>query len=210
MPVTRELATEMKVLFKDFIDEFLKSEEFFNRLTDVFTKKFDEKVDHMFALYVQKYNSLESELKILSNKSDELEQHTRRNNLRIIGIQEDVTENTKEVVLKFCSEKLNLKMDGDKIDRCHRTGFPINGNRSILIKFTHYDYKQDILQRRLKLKNTNIFVSEDLTKSRYLIYKAVQRKHGRRNTWTRDGVIFLRVQDTKYKIRTMEEFTSMK
>ncbi|KAK9686863.1 hypothetical protein QE152_g36878 [Popillia japonica] len=89
MPVTRELATEMKVLFKDFIDEFLKSEEFFNRLTDVFTKKFDEKVDHMFALYVQKYkkyNSLESELKILSNKSDELEQHTRRNNLRIIGI----------------------------------------------------------------------------------------------------------------------------
>ncbi|KAK9701903.1 hypothetical protein QE152_g30312 [Popillia japonica] len=118
----------MKVLFKDFIDEFLKSEEFFNRLTDVFTKKFDEKVDHMFALYVQKYNSLESELKILSNKSDELEQHTRRNNLRIIGIQEDVTENTKEVVLKFCSEKLNLKMDGDKIDRCHRTGFPINAS----------------------------------------------------------------------------------
>ncbi|KAK9709228.1 hypothetical protein QE152_g26752 [Popillia japonica] len=187
MPITRELASEIRVLFKDFIEDFLKSEQFlkhisdtltknFNEkldhmldvqflkhISDTLTKNFNEKLDHMLDVYGKKVTELEAVNKTLSSKIDDIEQYSRRSNIRIVGLPEEVSENTMDKVLTFCSEKLDLKLGSNDIDRCHRVGKPINGHRALLIKFVGYNIKREIFKRRAALKNTRILIAEDLT-----------------------------------------------
>ncbi|KAI4465362.1 l1 transposable element-related [Holotrichia oblita] len=210
MPITRELASEIKALFKDFIEDFLKSEQFLKHLTDTFTKNINKKLDHMFDAYGKKLTELEAENKTLSTKIDDIEQYSRRSNIRIVGLPEEVSQNTMDKVLTFCSEKLDLKMGSNDIDRCHRVGKPLNGHRALLIKFVSYNVKQAILKRRAALKNTRIFIVEDLTKMRYMVHKAVQQKYGKKNTWTHDGSIYVRVGNAKHRVWTMEEVSNLK
>lgn len=210
MPITRELASEIRVLFKDFIEDFLKSEQFLKHISDTLTKNFNEKLDHMLDVYGKKVTELEAVNKTLSSKIDDIEQYSRRSNIRIVGLPEEVSENTMDKVLTFCSEKLDLKLGSNDIDRCHRVGKPINGHRALLIKFVGYNIKREIFKRRAALKNTRILIAEDLTKTRYMVYKAVQQKYGRKNTWTHDGSISVRLGDTKHRVRTMEEVSNLK
>eukprot|EP00112_Aurelia_sp_Birch-Aquarium-sp1_P021531 Seg582.19 transcript_id=Seg582.19/GoldUCD/mRNA.D3Y31 product="hypothetical protein" protein_id=Seg582.19/GoldUCD/D3Y31 len=60
----------------------------------------------------------------VESKLEYMENQSRRNNIKILGIQEDKDEektwdDTEEVVRKALKEKLNLE-DNFEIERCHR------------------------------------------------------------------------------------------
>lgn len=60
----------------------------------------------------------------LQNKSNESEQYSRRNCLRLFGVEEHVGENTDDVVMRIAKDNLGINLNKCDIDRSHRTGPP--------------------------------------------------------------------------------------
>ena len=100
----------------------------------------------------------------VSEKLIELEDRSRRNNLRFDGLAEYTNEtwdNCERKIQKNLSDKLEITEDVE-IERCHRMG-KRKGNRSrtIICKFLRFKDKQKILKNAKKLKNSGIYIYED-------------------------------------------------
>ena len=139
----------------------------------------------------QKITTLEDEKQKIQASINDMEQYSRRNNIRIFGIKENQRENPTEIVQQLAKEKLAIDLDENCIDRCHRVGKTLPGasNRSILVKFTSYQYKRKIIQARRKLKSTGIVIKEDLTQTNNKLLALTQKHETVANCWTLDGRI---------------------
>ena len=98
----------------------------------------------------------------------ELEDRSRRNNLRIDNIPEvshETWEMCEDSVKDLIKTKLEIN-DEIEIDRCHRMGkFKDKKKpRSIVSRFLRFKDKQKILLNAKKLKNPGIFNYEDYCK----------------------------------------------
>lgn len=109
---------------------------------------------------------------VIKEKMAELEDRSRRNNLRINGIEENENEtwnDTESKVKDFLISKLGVT-DNIEIERAHRVGEKnlggkIKKNRTIVVKFLSYKDKSVILEKFVKAKlwNENLFVNEDFS-----------------------------------------------
>jgi hypothetical protein len=94
-------------------------------------------------------------LDILFSKTDENEQYSRRNSVRISGIPETNEENTTGLALNLFNNAMKVKVNLCDIDRTHRVGNRENGaTRPVLVKFTSYQPKQKLMRARGILKHT--------------------------------------------------------
>lgn len=125
-------------------------------------------------------------------KVDNIEQSTRKKNLRIFGLVESQTENTVEIVRQFLQTQLGVLVLDSDIDRCHRVGKPSqNKSRSIFLRLTSYQKKNEIYSNKKKLKGQGQTIREDLTKIRLQRYQDAVAKYGLKNVWTKDNQIFV-------------------
>ena len=103
----------------------------------------------------------------VTNKLIDLEDRSKRNNLRIGGILEsrnDTWEEREEEIRKVFIEKLGVK--NVQIERAHRSKRSKSNNnsekpRTIVCKLLNYKQKEEILRNTKKLKGSNIFINED-------------------------------------------------
>ena len=129
-----------------------------------------------------KIRNLEKKIEEICEKNDDLEQYSRRNSLRIFGLDETEHENPSEVTLKLINSDLGISMDVTSIDRVHRVGKKVEGSktRPIFIKFATYRDRAEVFRTRTALKGhptRKVFINEDLTAQRSrLLYKARQLK----------------------------------
>ena len=152
---------------------------------------------------VQKKDSrikqLEEKTENLSAKLDEYEQYSRRNSIRIAGIEESDGEDVREKVMDVFSTTLDTSIDVQEIDRVHRIGRPNPDNPcSVLVKFATYAARKKVYKNRRMLNpfretfatgvteqkqgqvgkpkdkpKQTIFINEDLTKIRsHLLWQA--------------------------------------
>ena len=127
-----------------------------------------------------RYRQLQSDYRLLQEKIIKMESQSRRDNLLFDGIAESppgVRENEDDC-LKLLRGIMVKKMgilnaNQMRIVRCHRLGLPpSNSNprgpqirpRTIIAKFHWFGDRQTVWQARLKLKGSDIFVSEDFPK----------------------------------------------
>ncbi|KAF2888286.1 hypothetical protein ILUMI_17887 [Ignelater luminosus] len=143
---------------------------------------------------------------ILKERIDHLEQYSRLNNIRIFGMPEKQNENLEDSVINIFQKKLNVHVPKEAIERIHRTGRHSEGKTRPVIKFLSYKTRHQVLNNKKKLKGTNFIVYEDLTKTRLSSLHKVQTKIGRRNTWTHDGTIFFRRDNSIHAIKSSEDF----
>ncbi|XP_065654919.1 uncharacterized protein LOC136081523 [Hydra vulgaris] len=117
-----------------------------------------------------------SEILKLKSKLREIEDRSRRNNLRVDGLKESKNESwsdSEAKVLKLFEETLGLK--DIKIERAHRTGSRDNKKiRSIVLKLLNYKDKENILKNSQKLKGENIYINEDYCAETMLIRKELR------------------------------------
>ena len=110
----------------------------------------------------------------LFNRLDSLEDHSRRNNLRIDGVPEKPRENWEQTSLeiKKLAEKIGIEHEV-KIDRAHRLGTNSGSSRprTIIARFHHYGDREFFLRNSYKLKGTAVFVNEDLCQTSLNIRK---------------------------------------
>ena len=111
--------------------------------------------------------TLISRTEIIQNKITDLENRSRRNNLRIDGLLESQNETWADCEAKvqdLIKRKLKIK-DDIKIERAHRTGKIAHGKpRTILFKLHSYKDKTTILRSAKRLSGTGIFINEDYAK----------------------------------------------
>ena len=105
-----------------------------------------------------------NDTKILKEKSIELEDRNRRNNIRIDGVVENEKESWSEKAEKVKAVlKNNLHVnDVVQIERAHRVGEKKNGrSRTIVCKLLNYNDKEKIKRNVKMLKGTNIYINDD-------------------------------------------------
>lgn len=173
--------------------------EIVNEIKSVFSCMFNDFAKEMkneIKMLKTENAALRTENENLKQNIDDLEQYSRRNAIRITGINENENENTDDLV-KDLAKKLDVDIHDTDIDRSHRSGKP-GTKRQILMKFTNYNIKRRLLKSRGKLRSTegcqNIYISEDLTKHRQTLFQGARQLLKERKVtkvWTWDGKVFL-------------------
>lgn len=133
-----------------------------------------------------------------SDRADDLEQYTRRPNLRVYGIPEADGEDTDQQILRLCHDRLGVDLGLAAISRSHRVGKKITEpapdgrprQRGIIVRFVSYRDRQLVYEAKKKLKGTGVVVKEDLTSRRLEVYRRAVEVHGQRSCWSSDGRIF--------------------
>ncbi|KAK9685259.1 hypothetical protein QE152_g38176 [Popillia japonica] len=209
MPLTREQICEIKAAIKVSIDELIQNDAFIQRVCEILTKTIGKKIDEALKTYSDSIEHLEEQNNALQGKIDNLEQYTRRNNLRISGLAEEHDENLERKVIAFCKDKLGVTIESKNIDGVHRLGKAdkSKSSRPITIQFTNHGCKKNIIKSRSKLKHFKeiFFINEDLTKIRHELYKAAQKKWGNKNVWILDGIIKVKIADKVSSIKSSRD-----
>ena len=111
----------------------------------------------------------------IRRKLVDLEDTSRRNNLRILGIKEDPRESWKECenkIYDLLEEKLEMDTRNIAILRAHRVGEKSNDKqRALIVQFSFHKDKINILRNYKKLKGTKISIFEDFSQETMQIRK---------------------------------------
>jgi hypothetical protein len=152
----------------------------------------------------------QDEIDMLKLYLDELEQHGRHWALRISGLDlpvKDTFPDYCEIVVKLASEiKVDLKLSD--IDRAH----PVGGSKNmIIVKFTNYTARSLLYDARCKLKGrmSAVYINEDLTRTRFAIFKSLLHLKKVYAVWSRDGRIFTSVNNTRMLIKSMADVSKL-
>ena len=109
---------------------------------------------------------LKMEIVNLNRQIARHEDYSRRNNIRIEGMEEEkleTWEQTQSKVNKLMKEKMEL--DSVQVEYAHRINKRSNskGPRTIIARLHHDRDKNTTLKNSYKLKGTRIFINEDLS-----------------------------------------------
>ena len=163
----------------------------------------NERLDKDIKELKKENKTLKSNVAKLEKAVDAGEQYSRRNSLRMSGIEEETGENTDRIVLDI-ARAIGSDIDINEIDRSHGVGKPKVGKaREIIIKFSTYRARQKLYTNRTSLKDAGykgVFLNEDLTKPRMnLLYLARVKVKGRylKGCWSSDGTILVKDNEDK-------------
>ena len=96
-----------------------------------------------------------------------LEQYSRRGNLRIFGLEVPKDVDCNKFIAQFCMNKLQVKMQDSDIASSHpipaRNNSSDSNKKCIIVRFANRNIRNLVLQARKKLKGSGISISEDLT-----------------------------------------------
>ncbi|KAH3836756.1 hypothetical protein DPMN_110131 [Dreissena polymorpha] len=111
--------------------------------------------------------SIRKQGEIIKKLENETEQYSRRNNIKIRGLpdtdpRETALDSAKKIV-QFLKEKDIASLSLSDIDIAHRLPNTHNKNRDIIVRFVSRLVRDEVMSQRRKLKNTGVFINEDLT-----------------------------------------------
>lgn len=182
--VIGHLVTRMSAALKIVVEEAVKT------ALSSFTAEMDRLRGEVTSL-AEKVKELDDRL---GDRTDELEQYQRRNNLRVFGVEEVSGENTDLIVRELCREQLGVDLPPSAICRSHRVGRqPQPGPdgkqraRPIIVRFTSYQVRREVYGAKKRLKGSGVTVREDLTARRMEVLRRATATHGVRSTWSQDG-----------------------
>lgn len=154
----------------------------------------------------EKIDALKEENIALNRRIDYMEQVLKNKSLRIFGLNEHDDEDIMSVVVELFTTNLKLSMNPNSIAKVYR----INSSqqsidnrgqekvikpRVVFIEFINSQERQLVLTRRHMLKGTNIYISEELTRTRVKIWKAARERYGKRQVWIKNGSIFAKNEE---------------
>ena len=198
-PKHRQKSSLEATLFAGIDNELLKL-SFIEILSDsdviiqlkraVFPQAIADKIDYLSAQTEQlkytvkekdeKIKELESTVGLLESAKDNIEQYSRRSNLRIEGIPETVrTGEIKNAILDFVNDHMKLTpiLQSHEIERAHRIGRPKTDGgrpRTTIVRLNSEHRRDAIYRGRINLKqhnaawglNLRLFFNEDLMETR--------------------------------------------
>lgn len=124
-----------------------------------------------------KKTNTEEKINKINDRLDYQEDYSRRCNLRFDGIDEKPNESwevTQEKVQRLLNEKMNLGQV--ELERVHRVG-PRSASRgarprTVVARFARFADRQLVIKNSSRLKNTHIYINEDLCEASVQLRKA--------------------------------------
>ncbi|KAK8768826.1 hypothetical protein V5799_014709 [Amblyomma americanum] len=110
---------------------------------------------------------ISDQLRIIESRCNDAENRMRRCNLLFFGLSDDISEtwpSAETKVIDLCKNELDITVDSSQIERAHRIGkYDPEKCRPVMVKFTLFKDKQQIIGNGIKLKGTNYAVREDFS-----------------------------------------------
>ena len=141
--------------------------------------------------------------------ADRNEQYARRNNVKIMYVDESESETVEEsekIALKIFRDKLKMNIKPEEIEVAHRVGKKNSGkNRPLLVKFVSRKTKSAVIRNRKLLKGSQpkVVIFEDLTKNVYQLHQHATNHLFTQDAWTSEGKIF--VKDANGKVHLIQK-----
>ena len=193
--IMKKITAELQSTFQSIVD------------TAVNQAKILEQVSQQIG-YVDLKNDL-----IAKCEAEQLETYNRRDNIKILGLRENVNENgepagenyqqTIDKVLDL-TNKLEGNVDVKDISIAHRLPSRKGNVRPVIVKFSRRVAKIDILRKKKVLyeNGSNIRIYEDVSRPRVMFLNMMKEDNRIDSAYTKDGAILYTIKDKNrvYKI----------
>lgn len=210
MPFTREQITDIKLIIKQTIEEFLSDDSFIKIFSEKIERKLEIKETQKKVQALEKrVDELQKENEKLQGDLDILQQHIKRKSFRVYGINESKDENITQKLLNDLNKKLKLDMTEVNIENCFRIGKRDVKNRPILFTVNSHNLKMKLLQKRKYLKDTGITIQEDMSHRKYLLLKKAIEHFGKGQAWYFAGDVIVKKEQKKYFIKNDEDLRKL-
>nr|CAI5817300.1 unnamed protein product [Callosobruchus analis] len=199
--------------FEQMLIDVLKYKDVTESITNIILRTITSTLNDKFKYYDEKIAQLESEIinlksgkgdlqnnskgeaiqKNVEQKLENILQHIKNNNIRIMQVPEADDENLSEKVYQIFKDKMKVDINRSEITAAYRVGRQ-NGNkpRHILASFKDNCIKMAAYNKKKMLKGSKVIIKEDLTIPRLKVVKNASEKYGFKNVWTVNGHIFAR------------------
>ena len=177
--LAQEVTESIGKLLEEKLSKFTSALEIMTNRVEGNCKRLDEAesrvstVEDLLATTENKLREVERKLQTLTEKADDIENRTRRDNIRVIGLKEGA-EGERPVAFfeRWLPKILNIetKRGMIKIDRAHRGLGPARGDRPrpVIIKLHNSGDKQRITaalreKRQLTYDGQKLYIQQDLS-----------------------------------------------
>ncbi|GFR68280.1 hypothetical protein ElyMa_002017100 [Elysia marginata] len=134
-------------------------------------------------------------------ENNSLEQYTRKNNIRVLGVKDSEKEHpeeTEKIIANLFKKHLGIKVNDTDIEIAHRLGrFRKESERSIIVRFTSQKVTNRILSSCRAFKGTGIVCLENLTKMNLDRLRKIKDLEDTEKTWTKRGTTYALNRDSK-------------
>ncbi|KAL8576060.1 hypothetical protein ACOMHN_001410 [Nucella lapillus] len=132
-------------------------------------------------------------------EQNDLQQYSRRWNLRVYRVPEQTKETACDCVdkvVKIVNEGVGVKLTQGDVEVAHRTGHQSGKQaRPIIVRFFDRRKRDEILQNRRKLKNKGTVIGEDLTYANYQLSKRAMEHSLTMSVWSSNGRILAKIKN---------------
>ena len=165
--------------------------------------KIDEKLDPVKNVREELQvvqESLDQQRRLTKYDLDNLEQYTRRENIKISGLAEEEGEDLAEKVIKIASD-IGIRVTRQEISAVHRIGKTMQRKpRAVICRFINRSIKDDLILNRKKLKDIptykgTVFINEDLTTLRYKLMTYAKSVPNVDRINSRNGKLYCNLRD---------------
>ena len=183
------------------------------------------KLKNKESLLEEKLNGIQLKVDITYQKTNDVEQYTRRENLRVYGVKEKEFDNNGQIIAETAEQcaqkvlsilntklKLNRKINSVDLAAVHRIGKFDKKNpkaRSIIIRFVSRKVRDMVFEAKSGLKDSGYVIAEDLTPYQFkLLMKTKNDDSICDKAWTKYGKVMMLTQSGKYvQINSFSDLT---
>ena len=161
-----------------------------------------EEVQHMR----EEVESLRARVQTQSFELDRLQQYSRRDNIRVYGVEEKADECTNTIIVKLAHD-MGVEIEEQELSVSHRLGRKTGKPRPIIAKFVRRDTKTKMMREKKELRGLSgyrhVFLNDDLTTLRSLLVYELKRDETIKSVWTIDGRIICVQEEGGKDVKTV-------
>ena len=193
-----QMRDEVKCLTKTFMEKLEKLE---GRLfeTEVKAEKLESEVKSLKKVNEGMIKQQDRRIKQNERELNDLQQYSRRWNLRVFKVPEKEKETAADCTAKVCaifSDKVGIPITASDIEVAHRTGQRSSTRaRPILVRFFDRKKRDSVITSRRNLKNKGIVIGEDLTYANYQVFRKTSEHSATMSVWSSNGKILAKVKN---------------
>ena len=196
--LTYQLATRIEAMVTSKIDELEKKFQNVEKEMEKLKDDVNESINHVEDL-------LRQDIDQTWEYAVRNEQYSRKNNLRVLGLEEEEGENLEEKFIKLIGENLQEEVSADEIEIIHRIGAPKNERdrgsrrdtrpRPVIVKLQSHKTKIKIILKRKLLKGKGYVIVEDMADAIAKRLKELKSKRSVESAWFTNGKIKYKQRD---------------
>lgn len=154
---------------------------------------------------------LKSQMELLLLGLDRHEMMSRRKVLLFHGVEEIKQPDMDKYIIDLLQQKLKLSsITLEDLSTVHRLGSDTSKPRPILVRFSNYKHRRQAWNAKTLLKNTNVTITEFLTKPRHDLFMAARKHFGMKHCWSSEGRIVISLSgNRRHQIETMSELRAL-